>query len=101
MSTPEGRVKAKIKRELDVLKPLGLWYYMPVQSLYSKRGVPDFVCCVRGQFLTIEAKRPGGKPTPLQDKCMLDITLAGGCTLVIDGDDTLHTALLAIKALLV
>jgi hypothetical protein len=56
MATPEGRVKDKIKR---VLKSHGFWYYMPMQNGMGVVGVPDFVCCVRGLFVGIEAKAPG------------------------------------------
>lgn len=58
---------------------------MPVPSGY---GVPtlDYLLCVNGQFLAIEAKAPGKKPTPRQLASIQEITAAGGTVIVIDGD---------------
>jgi len=44
----------------------------------SKAGWPDIICCFKGRFIGIEVKRPGMKPTPLQDFKMAEIELAGG-----------------------
>jgi hypothetical protein len=56
MATPEGAVKREIAK---TLKKLGIFYYMPVQNGMGQTGIPDFVCCVRGKFVGIEAKAPG------------------------------------------
>ena len=79
--TPEAKVKAKIKK---ILKDMGIYYAMPIGTGYGNAGVPDFLCCVRGYFLAIEAKAKGGKPTALQVKNMEDIRKAGGVSLVVD-----------------
>lgn len=81
--TPESKVKDKIKK---ILKAHGVYYAMPHGAGYGNAGVPDFLCCVRGYFLAIEAKAKGGKPTALQTKNMSDIQQAGGVTLVVDED---------------
>ena len=81
--TPEGKVKDKIKK---ILKAKGIYYAMPHGAGYGNAGVPDFLCCVRGYFLAIEAKAKGGKPTALQVKNMDDIRNAGGVSLVVDED---------------
>lgn len=54
----EDDVKKAIK---DVLKKYApqLWYYMPVQNGMGVTGIPDFVVCYRGQFIGVEAKKPG------------------------------------------
>jgi len=79
--TPEGRVKAAIKR---ALKRHGVWYTMPVpHSAYGSMSV-DFLCCVRGRFLAIEAKAPGRQLTARQQACLAAIEAAGGLTAVID-----------------
>ena len=80
MTTPEGQVKNAIKKELD---HLGCYYFMPVQTGLGKRTL-DFLVCFRGLFYGIEAKRPGEKPTALQEKCIRDIRKAGGDCIVID-----------------
>lgn len=85
--TPEGRVKASIKRLLKAYKH-GMYWNMPVPAGY---GVPmlDFVGCFHGQFFAIEAKAPGKKPTRRQAAVIEEMTAAGGAVFVIDGDTTL------------
>lgn len=80
-TTPEAKVKAKIRA---ALKERNIYYAMPIGSGYGNAGVPDFLCCVNGRFLGIEAKANGGKPTALQEKNMRDIRAAGGTALVVD-----------------
>jgi hypothetical protein len=79
--TPEAKVKANIK---EVLKMEGVYYAMPIGTGWGNSGVPDFLCCVNGRFLGIEAKANGGKPTALQKKNLMDIELSGGYTAVIN-----------------
>lgn len=80
-STPEAKVKAKIKK---ILKDHGIYYAMPIGTGYGNSGVPDFVCCVNGYFVAIEAKANGGVPTALQYKNLKHINASGGYTCVID-----------------
>jgi hypothetical protein len=79
--TPEGKVKDKIKK---ILKAHGAYYAMPMGTGFGNAGVPDFLVCMNGGFLGIEAKANGGKTTALQDKNLAEIEAAGGITLVID-----------------
>ena len=80
-STPEAKVKEKIKK---ILKERGAYYAMPMGTGYGNSGVPDFLGCLNGEFLAIEAKAGRGVPTALQEKNMRDIEKAGGRTLVIN-----------------
>jgi len=57
---------------------------MPIGTGWGNSGVPDFLCCVNGRFLGIEAKANGNKPTELQKKNLMDIELSGGYTAVIN-----------------
>ncbi len=82
--TPEAKVKEKIKK---ILKAHGAYFAMPMGTGYGNSGVPDFLCCVDGKFLAIEAKAGKGVPTALQEKNMRDIKAAGGITVVINEDD--------------
>jgi len=79
-ATPESKVKAKIKA---ILKKHGIYYAMPIGTGYGNSGVPDFLCCVNGKFLAIEAKAGKGKTTALQEKNLQQIKAAGGLTAVI------------------
>jgi len=92
--TPEGKVKAEVKK---ILKQYDVWYFMPVAGR-SVGGVPDFICCVQGQFLAIETKAGSGQLTPLQKATLISIDRAGGSTLVIHPEniESLRTALLML-----
>jgi len=94
--TPEAKVKAKIKA---ILKAHGAYYAMPIGTGLGNSGVPDFLCCVNGKFLAIEAKAGKGKTTALQEKNLREIEKAGGLTLVITEEniDVLEMMLEAMK----
>lgn len=76
--TPEGKVKAEIK---DYLREIGAYYFMPIQTGYGARTV-DFLVCVAGKFVGIEAKRGGGAPSKLQQITIDNIQAAGGLAFV-------------------
>lgn len=80
-STPEAKVKEKIKK---ILKEHGVYYAMPMGTGYGNSGVPDFLCCVGGHFFAIEAKAGNGIPTALQEKNMREIQTAGGIAAVVN-----------------
>jgi hypothetical protein len=95
-TTPEGKVKHAIKKLLDELE---VYYHMPVQNGMGKPTL-DFVCCVGGAFVGIEAKSPGLLPTPKQLHTMTEMRAAGGHTFWLN-DVTeigyLRAALLMVK----
>jgi pantoate kinase len=80
-ATPESKVKDKIK---TILKKHGVYFAMPIGTMYGNSGVPDFLCCVAGHFLAIEAKAGKGKTTALQDKHIREIMAQGGTAMVIN-----------------
>ena len=80
-TTPEAKVKAKIKA---ILKAHNIYYAMPIGTGYGNSGVPDFLCCVNGKFVAIEAKAGKGQATALQLKNMQAINAAGGYTCIIN-----------------
>ena len=79
--TPEGKVKAKVKKYLT---EMGCYYAMPATGGYGLSGTPDFLVCYRGAFAAIECKAGKNKPTALQEAAMQRIRDAGGLALVID-----------------
>jgi hypothetical protein len=83
-TTPEGKVKAKVK---VILKEVGAYYTMPVTGGFGTSGAPDFLVCLKGNFVGIECKAGKGKPTALQEKNLHDIAQAGGQALVINEDN--------------
>lgn len=80
--TPEGDVKAEIKAVLES-KGDSLYYFMPVQTGYGKRGV-DFFVCYKGMFVAIEAKRKGGYAKKFQIELVEQIRDAHGHAIVAD-----------------
>lgn len=86
-NTPEGKVKDKINKLLDSYGE-AIYRFMPVQMGYGRKTV-DYLLCVRGSFVAIEAKRPGGVPTPQQEDTLAQVEGAGGRSFVVDGDDQL------------
>jgi hypothetical protein len=88
--TPEGRVKADIKKYLALH---GAWWYMPVQTGYGVTGVPDFIVCWQGRFLGVECKAPGKENTvtPGQQKQLEGIQAAQGCSCVVSSVDQLKS----------
>jgi hypothetical protein len=80
-TTPEAKVKAKIKA---ILKEHNVYYAMPIGTGYGNSGVPDFLCCVNGKFVAIEAKAGKGQATALQLKNLGLINAAGGYTCIIN-----------------
>jgi hypothetical protein len=85
MSTPEGKVKAQVKK---VLTKYDAYWHCPVQNGLGAPSL-DFICCIKGQYFAIETKAPGGKPTPRQEQTIEAIRKAGGKVFVIDGDTCL------------
>lgn len=45
---------------------------------FGARGAPDIVCCIRGKYVAIELKRPGGRQTSEQAAFEANLKLAGG-----------------------
>jgi pantoate kinase len=80
-TTPEAKVKAKIKK---ILTEHSVYYAMPIGTGYGNSGVPDFLCCVNGKFVAIEAKAGKGVATALQLKNLSEINKAGGYTCIIN-----------------
>ena len=97
MSTPEAKVKQKIKK---LLNKYGAYSHMPVQN---GMGAPtlDYVCCIKGMYVSIEAKTRGKKPTPRQIKTMGQISNAGGVAIWVDEDrlESLEQLLQKLKTL--
>ena len=82
--TPEAKVKKKI---VAVLKEHGAYYFYPVTGGFGRSGVPDIIVSHRGRFIGIECKAGKNKPTPLQEKNLQDIEVAGGIAMVVNEDN--------------
>jgi len=88
-STPEGKIKRKIMRLLvDVNYDKRIYFFMAVPMGFGKRTV-DYLLCVNGCFVAIEAKAPGEKPTDKQAAVLQEVRDAGGTTFVVRDDESL------------
>lgn len=82
MPTRESLVKRKIREVLNKFPEI--YDFMPVPYGYGASSL-DYILCVAGRFVAIEAKAPGKHPTPLQEECIRRIREAGGMVFIIDG----------------
>ena len=97
MATPEGRIKVKLKRELDKL-PL-TWQFRPVLNGMGKPGL-DIFLCVNGQFVAVETKAPGKNLTPRQQVTADEINSANGYVFVVSSDDDIENCICCLKELI-
>jgi hypothetical protein len=95
-STPEGRVKNKVRRLLKQYPHL--YFYWPVPQGFGASTV-DCLICYHGVFIAIETKAPGKQPTKRQAVTIGEIANAGGHVFVIDGcTERLRTLLDSIRS---
>lgn len=82
--TPEGKVKAAVKKLLDEFR---IYHFSPFMTGMGRAGVPDIVACHNGKFIGIECKAGKGKVTALQERELDAIDAAGGFTFVAREDN--------------
>lgn len=82
--TPEGAVKARLRKHLDAL---GIYYFMPAANGFGRAGIPDIIGCAAGQFVAFECKAGKGKTTALQDRELQRIQGHKGWAFVINEDN--------------
>lgn len=80
-TTPEGKVKAQVRKILDELQ---VYWFCPRGTAMGRSGIPDFVCCLEGAFISIETKAGKNTPTALQNIEMARIKKAGGFAFVVN-----------------
>jgi|SRR5208283_153499 len=96
--TPEGKVKADVKKYLD---SIGAYHFWPVQTGMGATTL-DCLACIPfqsagprglyrpvGRFWAIETKRPSGRATGRQNLIIGRVGKAHGMAVVIDDVETL------------
>lgn len=83
-STPEHKIKRKVKVILDTYAEHGIYYYMPVPVGYG-RPTLDYLGFLYGLGFAIETKAEGKRPTDRQLGTIADIERSGARVFVIDG----------------
>ena len=76
----ERTIKDAVRKRL---KEIEAYYFFPVPMGLGETTL-DILVCVKGRFVAIECKRPGGKPTQLQLITIERIIKAGGLVYVVD-----------------
>ena len=75
MLSPEGWEK----KEVDAfLTEIGAYNVKPTTGGYGASGHADRICCIQGMFFSLEIKREGKGPTPIQARRMEEVEKAGG-----------------------
>lgn len=82
--TPEGKVKAKVKKLLDTY---GAYHFSPNMAGYGRSGVPDIIACVAGRFVAVECKAGKNMTTALQRREVEKIRKSFGIAVVIREDN--------------
>lgn len=95
MSTPEGRVKARLNKQLETIPYQ--WKFMPVQTGYGKKAL-DYLICIKGRFVVIETKAKGKDLTGLQKHTRAEMEAAGAKVFVVDDDESMMIAINWMKA---
>lgn len=75
----EKTIENKIKGYLD---SIGAYHIKTHGNMFSKAGTPDIIACVKGVFVAIEVKQPGGVVSELQKAHIRLIHQAGGVAFV-------------------
>lgn len=72
------------KKIINYLESLGAWTVKTVQT--NKRGTPDILACLNGQFIAVEVKKKGklSTVTPIQQHQLTQIQLASGVAILSD-----------------
>lgn len=75
MRTPEAYEKDDVRKYLKAIKA---FFFSATTFGFGGSGIPDICCCIGGRFVSIEVKREGKIPTPIQNLRMDKIRRAGG-----------------------
>jgi hypothetical protein len=94
VTTPEGKVKAKVKARL-IAKLKRCYAFWSVQTGLGASTL-DCLLCVNGYFVAIETKAAGKELTPRQEIVQKQIEDAGGLVYVINEHTDLDMLLLDI-----
>jgi len=77
MASGEAKIQTEI---INWLTYQGAWVVKTIAT--TKNGTPDILCSLKGKFIAVEVKKPGGRPTALQLVQIRKIREAGGLACV-------------------
>lgn len=76
MRTPESWEKAELDAFLATIE--NAYVFKPTTGGFGGSGHADRIVCIQGMFFSLEVKRPGKGPTPIQRGRMEEVERAGG-----------------------
>jgi hypothetical protein len=85
-TTPEGKIKNWVKKELLKKYPRA-WIYNAPGGRFGRKGVPDLLCCIDGLFVAIEVKTDKGSVSPTQKHELGLLVKSSAIAAVIKGKD--------------
>ncbi len=88
--------KSIVKGILEYLNNLPRCRAIKMQGNINRAGEPDIFCCYKGRMVLFEAKRPGNKPTLLQEATLKMWAEAGAVVAVVYSVDDVKKLLEAI-----
>lgn len=74
--------RAIVQATMRLLRKRGAWAFNLHGTVFGRNGLPDIHATYRGTPIVIETKRPGRRPTPLQQHELDRAAKAGARTLV-------------------
>lgn len=82
----ERDIVAGIKRYLISLGD-DVFFWKEHGGPYGTSGIPDIICCYKGQFIGMECKLPGCRLTELQKRVIAKINRAEGIARRVESVD--------------
>ena len=81
----EKEIQSKIVQWIN--RQPGMFVIKTHATAYSQVGIPDLICCVKGRFVAMEVKRPGGTTSKIQQLMIQKIISANGIAGIVHSLD--------------
>ena len=78
----ESWYQARIIKRLKEAYPQA-FVWKAAAGPYCRQGIPDICAIIDGHFFGFEVKRPGGRPSKIQEQTIKEINAAGGTASVV------------------
>lgn len=76
----EKAIENQIKKYLVTNK---IYHYKVHGNGFQRSGIPDIIACIKGRFVGIEVKKPGGIVSNLQKINIEEIKKSGGVGIMV------------------
>lgn len=89
-STPlESNLVEKVKKYIRTTFRHEAWFFKTAGNAAQRSGIPDILCCIKGQFIAIETKREDGSGEASEQQRIecIKIRKAGGHAIISDNFD--------------